>query len=217
MILAQEKTGYYGMPLEKPGRKKTRRLKNFTRGRRIALTGTVLVTFLLGVLIIYYHSQVSTLGYQISCLEKELALLRVENHSLEGDVQRLASLDRVETLALEKLGMVKPGSDNVLFVEVAGKTVQASEPVPEQGAAGGFSFAGSEKKSRLIRAFTEMVYRLENKTWLGLGGWAGSTGGTHADDEYFNPEKNNRTLSDSGPGARRTGFSAGLDSAGSRG
>ncbi len=217
MILAQEKTGYYGMSMEKPGRKRTIRLKDLTRGRRIALTGMVLAGFLLGVLVIYCHSRVSTLGYQISHLEKELALLRVENHDLEGEVQRLASLDRVERIAIERLGMVKPESDNVLIVELAGKNVQEPADVPEQGNAVGLSSTGEEKQNRLIRAFTEMVNRLENKTWLGLGGRAGSTGGTYADDEYRNQEKNNRSFSVSDPGAGGTGFPAGLDPAGSRG
>ncbi|HHU87212.1 MAG: cell division protein FtsL [Pelotomaculaceae bacterium] len=217
MILAQEKTGYYGMSMEKPGRKRAIRLKDLTRGGRIALTGMVLAGFLLSVLIIYSHSQVSNLGYQISRLEKELALLRVENHDLEGEVQRLASLDRIERIAVERLGMVKPDSDNVLIVELAGKNVKESVDIPEQGNAVALSSTGEEKQNRLIRAFTEMVNRLENKTWLGLGGRAGSTGGTHADDEYRNQEKNNRSFSVGDPGAGRSGIPSGLDPAGSRG
>ena len=177
----------------------------------------VLAGFLLSVLIIYSHSQVSNLGYQISRLEKELALLRVENHDLEGEVQRLASLDRIERIAVERLGMVKPDSDNVLIVELAGKNVKESVDIPEQGNAVALSSTGEEKQNRLIRAFTEMVNRLENKTWLGLGGRAGSTGGTHADDEYRNQEKNNRSFSVGDPGAGRSGIPSGLDPAGSRG
>jgi cell division protein FtsL len=211
LILAQEKTGYYGMSMEKPGRKRAIRLKDLTRGGRIALTGMVLAGFLLSVLIIYSHSQVSNLGYQISRLEKELALLRVENHDLEGEVQRLASLDRIERIAVERLGMVKPDSDNVLIVELAGKNVKESVDIPEQGNAVALSSTGEEKQNRLIRAFTEMVNRLENKTWLGLGGRAGSTGGTHADDEYRNQEKNNRSFSVGDPGAGRSGIPSGQD------
>lgn len=148
MILAQEKTGYYGMSMEKPGRKRAIRLKDLTRGGRIALTGMVLAGFLLSVLIIYSHSQVSNLGYQISRLEKELALLRVENHDLEGEVQRLASLDRIERIAVERLGMVKPDSDNVLIVELAGKNVKESVDIPEQGNAVALSSTG--KKNRIV-------------------------------------------------------------------
>jgi len=218
LILAQEKTGSYGMSMEDPGRKRAIRLKDLTRGRRIALTGMVLAGFLLGVLITYCHSQVSTLGYQISRLDKELAMLRVENHDLEGEVQRLASLDRVERIAIEKLGMVKPDSDNVLIVELAVNSAQEPVGVPEQGHAVALSSTGEGKQNLLIKAFTEMVNRLENnKTWLGFGGRAGSTGGTHADDEYLNQEKNNRSFSVGDPGSGGSDFQAGLDPAGSRG
>lgn len=218
MILAQEKTGYYGMSIEKPVRKRVIRFKGLTRGRRIALTGMVLVGFLLGVLIIYCHSQISTLGYQISCLDKELAILRVENHNLEGEVRRLASLDRVERIAIERLGMVKPDSDNVLVVEVAVNDVQEPSGVSEQRQAVALSSTGEEKQNLLIKAFTEMVNRLENnKTWLGLGGRAGSTGGANADNEYLNQEKNNSSFSVGDPGAGGSDFQADLDPAGSRG
>jgi len=217
LILAQEKTGSYGMSVEKPGGKKTIRLKDLTKGRRIALTGMVLAGFLLCVLIIYCHTQVSTLGYKISSLEKELALLRVENHDLEGEVQSLASLGRLESLALGRLGMVKPDCNNVLIVELAGEDILKTGSGPEQNLAGGLSAAGEEKENRLIKAFAEMVSRLENKSWLSLNGWAGSTGGTHADDEYRNSKKNNRSFNSGDLSSGEPGFPAGLDSAGARG
>lgn len=212
MIVAQEKTGYYGLSGEAPRPKKNRRRKHALRGHRLTLTGLVLAGFLVGVLITYYYSQVLALGYQISRLEKDLGLLRVENHSLDGQIHRLASLERVESVAINKLGMVKPDSNNVLIVAVAGKTPQASDAGVKAGQVADISPAG-EEKSRLIRAFTELVNRLENRIWLGRGLGAGSEEGTNANNQYIDPEKNNRTLSYSGAGAPRSDFPPGLASA----
>lgn len=211
MIVAQEKTGYHGFSGAASRPKKIRRIRPVS-GARLALTGLVLAGFMVGVLITYYYSQVFALGYQISSLQKELALLRVENHNLEEEVHQLASLERVESLAVNKLGMVKPDSDNVLVVAVAGKTPPAPGPDLEDGQAAGSSPAG-EEKSRLIRAFTELVNRLENKIWLGHGPGAGSGEGTNADDKHLDPEKNYRTISYCDAGAPRTDLPPGLASA----
>ncbi|MCL6636062.1 MAG: septum formation initiator family protein [Peptococcaceae bacterium] len=173
-------------------------------GARLVLVVMVLAGFLVGVLITYYYSRVFALGYQISRLEKELALLRVENHSLDEEIHRLASLDRVEFLAVNKLGMVKPDSSNVLVVAVAGN----APPQPEQRTGQAAAAAGAEK-SRLIRTFTELVNRLESKIWLGQGPGEG----TDANDQYYDPEKNNRTVSYNGAGAPRADLPPGLASA----
>ncbi|OPZ72892.1 MAG: Cell division protein FtsL [Firmicutes bacterium ADurb.Bin456] len=177
----------------------------------------VLAGFLLSVLIIYCHTQVSTLGYKISTLEKELALLRVENHDLEGEVQCLASLGRLESLAVGRLGMVKPDCNNILIVELAGKDSPGPGSGPVQDRAGGQSTTGEEKQNRLIGAFAEMVSRLGNKSWLGLGGWSGSTGGTHADNEYHSSKTNNRPFDSGNRSPGGLGFPVGLDSTGARG
>lgn len=212
MIVAQDKTGYYGLSIEAPRPKKNHRKKSLPGGSRLALTGVVLVCFLVGIVITYYYSQVLAMGYQISRLEKELSLLRVENNNLDEEVHRLASLDRVQSLAINKLGMVKPNSNNILVVAVAGKAPQTPDAGVKPGQAA-VIYPADEEKSRLIRAFTELVNRLENKSWLGRGLGAGSEEGANANNQYFDPEKNNRTLSFSGAGALRIDFSSGLAAA----
>lgn len=212
MIVAQEKTGYYGLSREAARHKKIRRRKIMPVGRRIALTAMILAGFLIGVSITYYYSQVFALGYRLGCLEKELAILRVENNNLDGEVQRLASLDRVESLAINKLGMVKPDSNNVLVVTVSGAIEQTSDSGAGSGNVAGISPAG-EEKGRLNRFFVELVNRLENKIWLGRGTGAGLEEGTDANNQYIDPEKNNRSFSYSGVNPSRTDFSPGLASA----
>jgi len=212
LIVAREKTGYYRFSIAAPGPKKIRKIKSVSGGARLALTSLILACFMVGVLITYYYSQVFALGYQINRLQRELAVLRVENHNLEEEVRRLTSLERVEYLAINKLGMVKPDSNNILVVTVAGETPPVPAPNPDGGPAVDSSPAG-EEKSRLIRAFTELVNRLENKIWLGRGPGAGSGEETNANNKYSDPEENNRTISYYSTGAPRADLPSGLASA----
>ena len=194
MIIAQEKTGHSRFSYEEaPRPKKNRRRKRVTVWHRFMLTGLVLAGFMVGLVIIYYYSQVFALGHQINCLEKELVSLRVDNHNLKEEIQRLASLDRVEYLAVNKLGMVKPDSSDILIVAVTDKTPPITETKPMAGETAGISPAG-EGKNRLIKAFTELVDRLENKIWLGHGPSAGSEEGANANNKHINPQKNHMGL-----------------------
>ncbi|HBC93416.1 MAG TPA: hypothetical protein DCZ10_11125 [Pelotomaculum sp.] len=210
MIVAQDKTGFYGLSADRPRPKKNRRLKRSSRGPRFLLIGMILLGFTLGIMITYFQARVFKLGYQISSLQQELAVLRVENHDLDERVQQLASLDRVETLAVNKLGMVKPDSSNVLMLAVADRT----QPLPDAGAKAAGNPLDGDGGSLLVRAFNELVNRLENKTWPGHNIGAGSKGVTYADNESLNPEKNNRTLSDSGRNVSYFNTPAGLAPAG---
>ncbi len=211
MIVAQDKTGYRGFSGIDSRPEKARRRRFIQKSPVLALSGLILVCFLAGVLITCYFSQVLTLGYQITKLESELALLRVENNSLDEEVHRLNSLERVEYLAVNKLGMVKPANNNILVVAVAGKsqpamTADTNTPVADISPAG-------QEKSRLIRAFTELVDRLENSIRLGSVPVNEFGEGKNADNNHFDPEKNNLGFSDCGAGSSRTDFSPGLAAA----
>jgi len=165
LIVAREKTGGYGFFDESLQSRKTRRHRAVFGGEKLAITGFIFAIFLVGVFVIYYYSQLFTLGYQITRLNKELAVLRVENHSLDEEVQQLVSLDNIEYLAVHKLNMVKPDADNFLVVTVADPasrelTAQAKE---EESQPVVLSW-GEKGKSRLIKTFDELVNRFDNKT-----------------------------------------------------
>jgi cell division protein FtsL len=193
LIIAQDKTGFYGLSTDRTRPKKSRKFKQSSKGARILLVGMVLFSFALCIMATYYQARVFKLGYQITSLQQELALLRVENHDLDERVQELASLERVETLAINKLGMVKPDSSNVLMLAMETGTE------PPAGAGTVDETAGSpltgDSGSLLVRAFNELVNRLGNKTWTGHTIGAGFKGVTYADNEALNPEKNNGSLS----------------------
>ncbi len=167
MIVAQEKTGYYKLSEDAPPKKKSK-FKAAPKRPRLAIIGLVLAGFLTGVMITVYCSQVITLGYQITRLEKELALLRVENHNLSEEVQKMTSLERVEAIAVGKLGMVKPDNNNILVVTVDG--INQQKGTNENGSIRGQDTDNdyaAQEKIPLLRAFTELVNRFEDKILTG--------------------------------------------------
>ena len=194
MILAQEKKVPCGLPEEYSAPAPGRRLKRLPSGHKLALTGLVIAGFLLGALTIFYYAQVNALGQQINRLEKELARLRVENDGLDADVHKLASLDRVEQIALNKLNMVKPDSQNVLLVTI--DTPVAGVPAAPAGQAVHLADKEQEgQKNPLIQAFTDLVNQLGERARLGRSREDMFLEGFHADhDKHLNAQKNNRAL-----------------------
>ncbi|TYO95922.1 cell division protein FtsL [Desulfallas thermosapovorans] len=171
MIVAREKTEYYGLP-EKPSRSRRPRkgaaMRGLLRKERLALTGLVLLGFSCCLVIAFYYTQVLITGYRISMAEKELARLRVESHDLYTEVNQLASLENIEAIAVHELGMVKPQNDRIVIVEQAG-------PVKQQAVASNDAEDGQaetvtlndpkEEQQRgqnwLIKTFADMVGKLE--------------------------------------------------------
>lgn len=216
MIVAQDKTGFYGLPADRPKPKKNRRFKGAaSKGSRVLLVGMILLSFTLGIMVTYFQARVCKLGYQITDLQKELALLRVENHDLDEQIQQLASLERVETLAVNKLGMVKPDSSNILMLTVENGTEPPSGDDTVSSEVAGAPLAG-DSGSLLVRAFNELVNRLGSKTWLRQDIGAATKGVTHADNESLNPEKNNCSISYNGSSFSIVNTSPGLAAACSR-
>jgi len=66
---------------------------------------------------VWYHSSVIDLGYQVQKLKKEEKALRKEYRQLLIKVASLASLDRIEQIAAEKLGMIYPSGKEVVLVQ----------------------------------------------------------------------------------------------------
>lgn len=71
----------------------------------------ILVTIICGLLLIIgfqYWRQVQT-GEVLAMLENRIAELQEQQAALEEEVSRLQDLDYIETLARQRLGLVKPG------------------------------------------------------------------------------------------------------------
>lgn len=116
MVVAQEGYNHYSLP-EEEIRVNRRPKKSWIPSKgRYAITGLVLLTFCIGMLVAYYYSQIITSGYKIQSLSNDLAVISMETTLLSEEVERLSSLDRVEYLATNKLMMVKPEGKDVVLV-----------------------------------------------------------------------------------------------------
>lgn len=116
MVVAQERYDHYSLPEEDSRVNRQPRRSRLPRKGKLSLLGLVLLTFLTGMIIAYYYSQVLVAGYKTYSLGSDLATIRQETISLEEEVDRLNSLDRIEYMATNKLKMVKPGSKDVVVV-----------------------------------------------------------------------------------------------------
>ncbi len=89
--------------------------KKYTR-KQLTL-GIGLALLLLGNLTFYiwYQSESIRLGYRIHELEIKAEKLREEIKRLETRKEALLSLERIDRLAREKLGLKEPNSDQIIF------------------------------------------------------------------------------------------------------
>ncbi|WP_347488338.1 cell division protein FtsL [Desulfoscipio sp. XC116] len=170
MIVAREKTEYYGLP-EMPAQDKRIRRRPAVRGllrkERLALTGLVLLGLCCCLIIAFYYAQVLITGYRIGTAEKELARLRVESHDLYAEVNQLTSLENIEAIAVHQLGMIEPQNDRIVVVREVNPAEQQTvvkkegDTVKDQANALGHSTDKQREQNWLIRAFADMVGRLE--------------------------------------------------------
>ena len=81
----------------------------------------LVATVFLGVISVMYlwhHVYVLNLSFEISTLTKQLAVLNRENEYLQVALARELSLENIDIIAVERLGMVRPR--DVRFVEMSG-------------------------------------------------------------------------------------------------
>ncbi len=90
---------------EQPVRKIKRVYKKINS--RTILVKTGLAVFIYALLVVYLCIKVSTMGYEIVRLEKDVDKLQASNHMLEFKIAEQISLDKVEMFASEQLGMCK--------------------------------------------------------------------------------------------------------------
>jgi len=167
LIVAREKPQYYSLP-ELPGEKKQPRRKPVGRSlkwkEKMALTGLVGLFFCSSLLIAFYFAQVLVTGHLLNETENDLVQLRKESHDLYARVNQFTSLENIEVLAVNRLGMVQPESDLVILVQNAAPAeLPAAADTDAASAEQGPRQAADEKRGQnwVIRAFTNMVGHLE--------------------------------------------------------
>lgn len=89
-----------------------------------ALVGSVVI---LALALVYLHVACLDTGHRILAGQKQLQELEAENQRLQLRVWELTSPDRIEKIARERLGMVRPQAARVLEAG-AGERLASTEP-----------------------------------------------------------------------------------------
>ncbi|HIE12225.1 MAG TPA: hypothetical protein EYP63_02170 [Desulfotomaculum sp.] len=132
MMLAKEQAYVHPLPRERrPVPKRRRRL---VRAERAKISALVLLGFLLGLTVVLCQARMAYVGFCLQEFQKEMARVEAENQALEGAIQRLSSPDKVEALAVQKLGMVRPPAGQSIEVPVTVSQAPAGSVKPTPGA-----------------------------------------------------------------------------------
>lgn len=157
MIVAR-KQAYQNLPEER------RRLVIRSRPRarrslkRLSLTAITLFYVGLAILTSILYARILLTGYQIVRAQKEVAALEVQTRSLMEEVSRLSSLERVEALAVSRLGMTKPDDRKLILVQIE----DSGNASPRTSASPGTSQvkeAPQERYHWLLQALVELINR----------------------------------------------------------
>ena len=112
--------------VREPDRRRTREL--------LALLLSVLAPMAVLFAAIWTNLETFRLGYQIERLQKQKESLVEKQRQLEMERARVSALARVEGVARERLGLVTPGRDQVVFVRDGALAPAPPAPAPAKPA-----------------------------------------------------------------------------------
>jgi cell division protein FtsB len=87
------------------------------RGRHALVWVAVLVFLLLASLYAVRFVTINLLRYQVADLSAEEAVALTEQADLRAQFSNRDDLETIERIARDKLGLVKPGEEKVIFIE----------------------------------------------------------------------------------------------------
>jgi cell division protein FtsL len=99
-------------------RRKTDRRTNKTNSpnNKLRVLGVIVTIFVFGVYYTSLSASIASKSYQLEKLQREIAQLETSNERLELTLNSMSSLDKVETIAVEKLGLEKRTADGTALV-----------------------------------------------------------------------------------------------------
>ena len=112
--------------VREPDRRRTREL--------LALLLSLLAPMAVLFAAIWTNLETFRLGYQIERLQKQKDTLVERQRQLEMERARVSALARVEGVARERLGLVTPGRDQVVFVRDSALAPAPPAPAPAKPA-----------------------------------------------------------------------------------
>ena len=103
--------------------------------RRI-LIGAAVITIIL--LDIWQHTHIVTMGYEVELARKTQKELQQIHQQLLVEVETLSALDRIEKIAISRLGMIKPKDGQMILVQrgATHDSIAGARVAPSTGQAG---------------------------------------------------------------------------------
>jgi len=80
---------------------------SYRRAVAFVLTGMAVVLFLMGISYIFVKAGVTRLNWEVNQLKAQNQSVEMENERLKGEIASKKSLDRIEAIATQELGMIK--------------------------------------------------------------------------------------------------------------
>lgn len=117
MLEAAERRVYHEPTLETKPVKRTGKKAKMAKGK-LCVLAAIVTFFVFGVYYTSLSAVIASKGYELEQLEKDISRLETSNERMELTLASMSSLDKVEKIATQKLGMEKPDPD--------GKTLVAS-------------------------------------------------------------------------------------------
>lgn len=105
-----------------PQQKSAQQMREENRKARVRVIRAAVVLFVLSALFmtyIYAYCQCDTIDRKISSLQTQYNMVCGENTELEMKLSNMVSLEQIEKVAVEELGLVKLHSSDIEFVRLA--------------------------------------------------------------------------------------------------
>lgn len=80
------------------------------------IPGVILIVFFTALIFVWEQIQVIKVGYTISKLKSQIEQQENENKHLKIKLNNLCSLERVEKIAYQKLKMISPSPENIIYL-----------------------------------------------------------------------------------------------------
>jgi cell division protein FtsL len=116
-------------PAPRPMRQEKKKLHKENRsvpaGRYVII---IIAVVLVNVLLICRHNIILQRGYELNRLQSELTAMQTENERLSLSIGQLESLDRIEEIAVSRLGMTRTAQLRLVAFQPT-QPVVADEPV----------------------------------------------------------------------------------------
>ena len=119
LLVARERFDYQDLPLHNDTGRQVKRVRRINPRTRFTYCSLVLMTLCLAFWVTSRYAQITSVGYDIVGVKKQVQELDTENQLLQNKMDELNSLQNIEYVATTKLGMQKPElAEGVQFVPV---------------------------------------------------------------------------------------------------